>query len=50
VRRFLCVTIFFIIFVDRIFTNLFEPLFTKVFDAPAQTSATSCVYRARHAD
>jgi hypothetical protein len=40
----------FSIFVDRIFTNLFEPLFTKVFDAPAQTSATSCVYRARHAD
>jgi hypothetical protein len=28
----------FIIFVDRIFTNLFERLFTKVFDAHAQTS------------
>jgi hypothetical protein len=40
----------FIIFVDRIFTNLFERPFTKVFDAPAQTSANSCVYRACHAD
>jgi hypothetical protein len=40
----------FSIFVDRMFTNLFEPLFTKVFDAPAQTSAISCVYRTRHAD
>jgi hypothetical protein len=40
----------FIIFVDRIFTNLFEPLFTKVFDVSAQTATNPCVYRARHAD
>jgi hypothetical protein len=39
----------FIIFVDGIFTNLFEPLFTNIFDAPAQSAASSCVYRARHA-
>jgi hypothetical protein len=40
----------FIIFVDRMFTNLFERPFTKVFDALAQTSANPCVYRAGHAD
>jgi hypothetical protein len=40
----------FIIFVDRIFTSLFERLFTNVFDVSAQTSTNPCVYRARHAD
>jgi hypothetical protein len=40
----------FIIFVDAIFTTLFERLFTKVLDAKTQTAALSCVYRARHAD
>jgi len=40
----------FIIFVDRIFTNLFERPFTKVFDARAQTSTNPCVYRVGHAD
>jgi hypothetical protein len=43
-------TIFFIHFVDRMFTNLFERPFTKVFDALAQSSANSCVYRGCHAD
>jgi hypothetical protein len=37
-------------FVDAIFTTLFERLFTKVLDAKTQTAALSCVYRARHAD
>ena len=40
----------FIIFVDRIFTNLFERPFTKVFDAQVPSSANPCVYRAGHAD
>jgi hypothetical protein len=48
---FVCSTeIFFIIFVDAIFTNLFRQLFTNVFNAEAQTAAISCVYLARHAD
>jgi hypothetical protein len=42
--------ILFIIFVDRIFTTLFERLFTNVFDVIAQNPAIPCVYRARHAD
>jgi hypothetical protein len=42
--------ILFIIFVDALFTTLFEPLFTNVFDAATQTAAHSCVYLARHAD
>jgi hypothetical protein len=41
---------FFIIFVDRIFTNLFEPPFTNVFDVSAQRPASSCVYRGCNAD
>jgi hypothetical protein len=41
---------FFIIFVDAIFTTLFEPLFTNVFDVMAQTSAFACLYRAGNAD
>jgi hypothetical protein len=42
--------IFFIIFVDRIFTTLFERLFTKVFDVTGANSAFSDLYRARNAD
>ncbi len=41
---------FFTIFVDAIFTTLFERLFTKLFDAETQTTALCCVYLARHAD
>jgi hypothetical protein len=40
---------FFIIFVDAIFTTLFEPLFTNVFDVIAQTQAFPCLYRAGNA-
>jgi len=36
----------FIIFVDAIFTNLFERLFTNVFDVIAQTAAIPCLYLA----
>jgi hypothetical protein len=39
--------IFFIIFVDAIFTTLFERPFTNVFDVMAQTPAPACVYPAR---
>jgi hypothetical protein len=42
--------IFFIIFVDAIFTTLFEPLFTNVFDVIAPTQAFPCLYRAGNAD
>ena len=42
--------ILFIIFVDAIFTTLFERLFTKLFDVISQTAAISCLYRARNAD
>jgi len=42
--------IFFIIFVDRIFTTLLEWLFTKLFDVTARTTAISCVYRPCNAD
>jgi hypothetical protein len=38
---------FFIIFVDAIFTTLFERPFTNVFDVMAQTPAAACVYPAR---
>jgi hypothetical protein len=41
---------FFIISVDRIFTTLFQRLFTNAFDVTAQTAAFACVYRACHAD
>jgi hypothetical protein len=41
--------IFFIIFVDRIFTTLFEPPFTNAFDAAAPIAAISCLYRAGNA-
>jgi hypothetical protein len=40
----------FIIFVDAIFTTLFERLFTNVFDVIGAKSANSCVCRARNAD
>jgi len=42
--------IFFIIFIDRIFTTLIQRLFTNAFDVTAQTAAFSCLYRARNAD
>jgi hypothetical protein len=42
--------IFFIIFVDAIFTTLFERLFTKAFDVTDASSANPCVYRACNAD
>jgi hypothetical protein len=42
--------IFFIIFIDAMFTTLFERLFTKVFDVIAGTATISCVYRGCHAD
>jgi hypothetical protein len=42
--------IFFIIFVDAIFTNLFERLFTNVVDVMAQIAAISCLYPARTTD
>ena len=41
------VTKIFIIFVDAIFTTLFERPFTNVFDVMAQTPARACVYPAR---
>jgi hypothetical protein len=41
---------FFIIFVDAIFTNLFERLFTKVFNVTGAKPANSCLYRACNAD
>ena len=41
---------FFIIFVDVIFTTLFERAFTNIFDVSAQMHAIPCVYRARNAD
>jgi hypothetical protein len=41
---------FFIIFVDGIFTTLFECLFTNVFDVTAQTQVIPCVYRGCNAD
>ncbi len=42
--------IFFIIFVDGIFTTLFECPFTNVFDVTAQTQVFPCVYRRCNAD
>jgi hypothetical protein len=41
---------FFIIFVDAIFTILFERPFTNVFDVNAQSATNTCLYRARNAD
>jgi len=41
---------FFIIFVDAIFTTLFERLFTKVFDVTGANPSSCCVYLACHAD
>ncbi len=43
-------TNFFITFVDRIFTTLFECPFTKVFDVTGASPAMSCLYRAGNAD
>jgi hypothetical protein len=42
--------IFFIIFVDAIFTTLFEHPFTNVFDVIAQTIANPCPYPTGNAD
>jgi hypothetical protein len=42
--------ILFIIFVDAMFTTLFECLFTKVFDGVGQTPARACVYPRRITD
>ena len=42
--------VFFIIFVDGIFTTLFECPFTKGFDVTAQTQVFPCVYRGCNAD
>ena len=41
---------FFIIFVDAIFTTLFQRLFTNAFDVIGANAANSCVYRACNAD
>ena len=38
---------FFIIFVDAIFTTLFERPFTNAFDVMAKTPALACLYPAR---
>jgi hypothetical protein len=40
---------FFIIFVDAIFTTLFEPLFTKLFEVTGANAANPCLYRACNA-
>jgi hypothetical protein len=37
-------------FVDRIFTTLFEPLFTKLLDVTSPNFAIACLYRACNAD
>jgi hypothetical protein len=42
--------IFFIIFVDAIFTTLLERLFTNAFDVIDAKAVSGCVCRARHAD
>jgi hypothetical protein len=42
--------ILFIIFVDRIFTTLFERLFTKLLDVIGASPATSCLCRGCNAD
>ena len=42
--------LFFIIFVDAIFTTLFERLFTNDFDVTHENPAFACVYRACNAD
>jgi len=39
----------FIIFIDAIFTTLFEPPFTKLFDVTGGTQANPCLYRACNA-
>jgi hypothetical protein len=39
-----------VIFVDLIFTNLFERPFTKLFDVKCANAAIACLYRACNAD
>jgi hypothetical protein len=41
---------FFIMFVDAIFTILFERLFTNIFDVTSATAAIACLYRGCNAD
>jgi hypothetical protein len=41
---------FFIIFVDAIFTTLFQRLFTNAFDVIGTSTANTCVYRDCNAD
>jgi hypothetical protein len=43
-------TFLFIIFVDAIFTTLFEPPFTNVFDVTGAKPAIACLCRAGNAD
>jgi hypothetical protein len=40
----------FLIFVDAIFTTLFERLFTKLLDVTGADPANTCLYRACNAD
>lgn len=42
--------IFFLVFVDRIFTTLDERLFTKLFDVTRAMRTIACVYFACNAD
>ena len=42
--------VFFIIFVDRIFTTFIARPFTNAFDVTSANAAISCVYRACNAD
>ena len=42
--------IFFLVFVDRIFTTLDERLFTKLFDVTRAKRTIACVYFACNAD
>jgi len=44
------VQIFFIIFVDRIFTTFIQPPFTNALDVTTQTHAFSCVMHLCNAD
>jgi hypothetical protein len=44
------IKIFVLVFVDRIFTTLFQRLFTNAFDVIRADRARTCVYRASNAD
>jgi hypothetical protein len=45
-----CLKVFFTIFVDAIFTTLFERLFTNVFDVTGARDANDCVCRPCNVD